>query len=179
MSSLRSVSPQNWTSGLTRPDPGSWRDDIKRISQDQISQSCRRDSSASLRLFPCFLQDPGPMPPSPILGQKPLQLLEIKARGRFGCVWKAQLLGEYVAVKIFPIQVCNVWASSNAPSHATQPPLAGRRPQTDTQLTEVFTRHWGSYLMDQCLYLLLLRVQLLLCLNLNNIFVWFLKWSAD
>lgn len=51
-------------------------------------------------------QDPGPMPPSPILGQKPLQLLEIKARGRFGCVWKAQLLNDYVAVKIFPIQVC-------------------------------------------------------------------------
>uniref|UniRef100_A0A671UCA5 Serine/threonine-protein kinase receptor n=1 Tax=Sparus aurata TaxID=8175 RepID=A0A671UCA5_SPAAU len=76
---------------------------------DQISQSCRRDSSASLRLFPCFLQDPGPMPPSPILGQKPLQLLEIKARGRFGCVWKAQLLGEYVAVKIFPIQDKQSW----------------------------------------------------------------------
>lgn len=51
------------------------------------------------------LQDPGPMPPSPIFGQKPLQLLEIKARGRFGCVWKAQLLNDYVAVKIFPIQV--------------------------------------------------------------------------
>lgn len=51
-------------------------------------------------------QDPGPMPPSPVLGQKPLQLLEIKARGRFGCVWKAQLLNDYVAVKIFPIQVC-------------------------------------------------------------------------
>ncbi|TRY59232.1 hypothetical protein DNTS_014619, partial [Danionella cerebrum] len=49
-------------------------------------------------------QDPGPMPPSPTLIQKPLQLLEIKARGRFGCVWKAQLLNDYVAVKIFPIQ---------------------------------------------------------------------------
>jgi len=45
------------------------------------------------------------MPPSPTLVQKPLQLLEIKARGRFGCVWKAQLLNDYVAVKIFPIQV--------------------------------------------------------------------------
>ncbi|XP_012514631.1 PREDICTED: activin receptor type-2A [Propithecus coquereli] len=49
-------------------------------------------------------QDPGPPPPSPLLGLKPLQLLEVKARGRFGCVWKAQLLNEYVAVKIFPIQ---------------------------------------------------------------------------
>uniref|UniRef100_A0AAR2JSP2 Serine/threonine-protein kinase receptor n=1 Tax=Pygocentrus nattereri TaxID=42514 RepID=A0AAR2JSP2_PYGNA len=49
-------------------------------------------------------QDPGPTPPSPFLGQKPLQLLEVKARGRFSCVWKAQLLSEHVAVKIFPIQ---------------------------------------------------------------------------
>ncbi|MEQ2205512.1 Activin receptor type-2A, partial [Xenoophorus captivus] len=48
--------------------------------------------------------DPGPSPPSPVVGQKPLQLIELKARGRFGCVWKAQLLSDYVAVKIFPIQ---------------------------------------------------------------------------
>lgn len=51
------------------------------------------------------VQDPGPPPPSPLVGLKPLQLLEIKARGRFGCVWKAQLMNDYVAVKIFPIQV--------------------------------------------------------------------------
>ncbi|MEQ2174810.1 Activin receptor type-2A, partial [Goodea atripinnis] len=53
--------------------------------------------------------DPGPMPPSPILAHRPVQLLEVKARGRFGCVWKAQLLSEHVAVKIFPIQgsVCD------------------------------------------------------------------------
>ncbi|XP_027867212.1 activin receptor type-2A isoform X1 [Xiphophorus couchianus] len=54
--------------------------------------------------FHIMVEDPGPSPPSPILGQKPLQLIELKARGRFGCVWKAQLLNEYVAVKIFPIQ---------------------------------------------------------------------------
>ncbi|EMP33950.1 Activin receptor type-2A [Chelonia mydas] len=53
--------------------------------------------------------DPGPPPPSPLMGLKPLQLLEIKARGRFGCVWKAQLLNEYVAVKIFPIQDKQSW----------------------------------------------------------------------
>lgn len=40
------------------------------------------------------------------MGLKPLQLLEIKARGRFGCVWKAQLMNDFVAVKIFPLQVC-------------------------------------------------------------------------
>ncbi|KAM6945867.1 activin receptor type-2A [Aplochiton taeniatus] len=49
-------------------------------------------------------QEPGPSPPSPSTGQKPLQLIEIKASGRFGCVWKARLLSDYVAVKIFPIQ---------------------------------------------------------------------------
>lgn len=54
---------------------------------------------------PCFLQDPNPLPPSPSPRQRPLQLLEVKGRGRFGCVWKAQLLGDIVAVKIFPIQV--------------------------------------------------------------------------
>ncbi|GCC21262.1 hypothetical protein chiPu_0019729, partial [Chiloscyllium punctatum] len=42
--------------------------------------------------------------PSPLEGLKPLQLLEIKARGRFGCVWKARLMNDYVAVKIFPVQ---------------------------------------------------------------------------
>ena len=37
--------------------------------------------------------EPAPLaPPSPELGLRPLQLLEIKARGRFGCVWKAQMI---------------------------------------------------------------------------------------
>ncbi|XP_070583910.1 activin receptor type-2B isoform X3 [Erythrolamprus reginae] len=56
-------------------------------------------------------EDPGPTPPSPTVGLKPLQLLEVKARGRFGCVWKAQLMNEYVAVKIFPIQDKQSWQS--------------------------------------------------------------------
>lgn len=65
---------------------------------------------SSFSLGQCFslMQDPGPPPPSPLVGLKPLQLLEIKARGRFGCVWKAQLMNDYVAVKIFPIQVRRV-----------------------------------------------------------------------
>ncbi|KAM6900482.1 activin receptor type-2B-like [Xenentodon cancila] len=54
-------------------------------------------------------EDPGPPSASPLLGLKPLQLLEVKARGRFGCVWKAQMLNEYVAVKIFPIQNKESW----------------------------------------------------------------------
>ncbi|KAJ8337203.1 hypothetical protein SKAU_G00384230 [Synaphobranchus kaupii] len=54
-------------------------------------------------------EDPSLPPPSPLVGLKPLQLLEIKARGRFGCVWKAQLMNEYVAVKVFPIQDKQSW----------------------------------------------------------------------
>ncbi|MEQ2202098.1 Activin receptor type-2B, partial [Xenoophorus captivus] len=53
--------------------------------------------------------DPDPPPASPLLGLRPLQLLEVKARGRFGCVWKGQILNEYVAVKIFPIQNKESW----------------------------------------------------------------------
>lgn len=54
--------------------------------------------------------EPSPVdPPTPISGMRPLQLLEIKARGRFGAVWKAQMLNEYVAVKVFPLQDKNSW----------------------------------------------------------------------
>ncbi|XP_058036709.1 activin receptor type-2B isoform X2 [Ahaetulla prasina] len=56
-------------------------------------------------------EDPGPPPPSPMVGLKPLQLLEVKARGRFGCVWKAQLMNDFVAVKIFPVQDKQSWQS--------------------------------------------------------------------
>ncbi|KAM7369530.1 hypothetical protein PAMP_010848 [Pampus punctatissimus] len=56
-----------------------------------------------------WVVDPGPPPASPLLGLKPLQLLEVKARGRFGCVWKAQMMNEYMAVKIFPIQNKESW----------------------------------------------------------------------
>ncbi|XP_021164719.2 activin receptor type-2A isoform X1 [Fundulus heteroclitus] len=60
-------------------------------------------------VFHILMEDPGPMPPSPVLGHRPVQLLEVKARGRFGCVWKAQLLSEHVAVKIFPVQERQSW----------------------------------------------------------------------
>jgi len=49
--------------------------------------------------------EPHPLPPpSPTLGTRPIQLIEIKARGRFGAVWKAQYKTELVAVKILSIQ---------------------------------------------------------------------------
>jgi len=47
--------------------------------------------------------------PSPNLCLRPIQLLEIKARGRFGAVWKAQFKNEIVAVKVFPIQDKQSW----------------------------------------------------------------------
>ena len=39
----------------------------------------------------------------------PLQLIELRARGRFGSVWKAQLWENHVAVKIFPLQDKHSW----------------------------------------------------------------------
>ncbi|XP_044261805.1 activin receptor type-2A isoform X2 [Tribolium madens] len=54
--------------------------------------------------------EPHPLPPpSPFLDTRPIQLIEIKARGRFGAVWKAQFKSEEVAVKIFPIQDKQSW----------------------------------------------------------------------
>ncbi|KAG5868840.1 hypothetical protein JTB14_012777 [Gonioctena quinquepunctata] len=58
--------------------------------------------------LPTSEQHPLP-PPSPILDQRPIQLIEIKARGRFGAVWKAKFKTEEVAVKIFPIQDKQSW----------------------------------------------------------------------
>ncbi|XP_066956058.1 activin receptor type-2A-like [Macrobrachium rosenbergii] len=49
------------------------------------------------------------VPPSPPMGLRPIQLKEVKARGRFGAVWKANLHNEVVAVKIFPVQDKNSW----------------------------------------------------------------------
>ena len=48
-------------------------------------------------------------PPTPTLSCRPVQLLEIKARGRFGAVWKGQLNKDMVAVKIFPLQDKQSW----------------------------------------------------------------------
>ncbi|XP_023224669.1 activin receptor type-2A-like [Centruroides sculpturatus] len=47
--------------------------------------------------------------PSPLLGSHPIQLIEVKAQGRFGSVWKARILNVNVAVKIFPPQDKNSW----------------------------------------------------------------------
>lgn len=46
-----------------------------------------------------------PKPSSPFLDKRPIQLIEVKARGRFGDVWRALFKEEEVAVKVFPVQV--------------------------------------------------------------------------
>lgn len=52
-----------------------------------------------------------PPSPSPDTGMRPIQLVEIKARGRFGAVWKANYKSDVVAVKVFPIQDKQSWMS--------------------------------------------------------------------
>lgn len=42
---------------------------------------------------------------------RPIQLLEPKARGRFGAVWRAQLKPDEVAVKVFPLQDKESWVT--------------------------------------------------------------------
>jgi len=54
-------------------------------------------------------EDTPASPPTPTLTHRPVQLLEIKARGRFGAVWKGQLAKDMVAVKIFPLQDKQSW----------------------------------------------------------------------
>lgn len=53
-----------------------------------------------------------PCPPSPMPHCEALQslkLVEVKARGRYGAVWKAMLGEGYVAVKVFPLQDKASW----------------------------------------------------------------------
>lgn len=40
---------------------------------------------------------------------RPIHLVEMKARGRFGAVWRAQLKQDEIAVKIFPMQDKDSW----------------------------------------------------------------------
>lgn len=42
---------------------------------------------------------------SPILNNRPIELVEVKAHGCYGVVWKALHKKDTVAVKIFPPQV--------------------------------------------------------------------------
>jgi hypothetical protein len=75
---------------------------------DEVCSPCYFSLVSILRAYFFQLPTTEPMaihPPSPTLTTSPVQLIEIKARGRFGAVWKGQLKTETVAVKIFPLQV--------------------------------------------------------------------------
>ncbi|XP_017143445.1 activin receptor type-2B [Drosophila miranda] len=50
---------------------------------------------------------------SPLLSNRPIQLLEQKASGRFGDVWQGKLLSQDVAVKIFRMQEKESWTTEN------------------------------------------------------------------
>ncbi|XP_074652321.1 activin receptor type-2B-like [Tubulanus polymorphus] len=68
----------------------------------------RKSRDSYLQAIP--ISDPTPLAPStPLLGLRPIQLIEVKARGRFGAVWKAQCAGDVVAVKIFPLSDKQSW----------------------------------------------------------------------
>ncbi|XP_071491101.1 activin receptor type-2A-like [Diadema antillarum] len=67
---------------------------------------CRRHRYHSLIAIPTVEPTPSPLTTLP-----PIQLIEIKARGRFGAVWKGSCLNDIVAVKVFPIQDRNSWAN--------------------------------------------------------------------
>jgi len=54
-------------------------------------------------------EDAPASPPTPTLTHRPVEFLEIKARGRFGAVWKGQVGKDMVAVKIFPLQDKQSW----------------------------------------------------------------------
>ncbi|XP_022904436.1 activin receptor type-2A [Onthophagus taurus] len=57
-------------------------------------------------------EDPGIFPSdTSYQGLLPVQLVEIKARGRFGAVWKGKNKSDEVAVKIFPAQDKQSWST--------------------------------------------------------------------
>lgn len=73
---------------------------------------CRRYHYTSLVSIQTSEPSPLTTPLTPTATDfQPLQLIEVKARGRFGAVWKAQMNSRYVAVKVFPLQDRQSWIS--------------------------------------------------------------------
>lgn len=63
--------------------------------------------------FPTRVYEEEPLntipPPSPELGVRPIQLVEVISQGQFGTVWKADYLQDAVAVKKFPFAHKSAW----------------------------------------------------------------------
>lgn len=63
--------------------------------------------------FPTRILEEEPLnsipPPSPELGVRPIQLIEVISQGQFGTVWKADYLEDAVAVKVFPMAHKTAW----------------------------------------------------------------------
>lgn len=63
--------------------------------------------------FPTRILDEEPLnptpPPSPELGFRPIQRVEVISQGQFGTVWKADYLEDVVAVKVFPMAHKTAW----------------------------------------------------------------------
>lgn len=72
---------------------------------------------------------------------RPIQLLELKARGRFGAVWRAQLKPDEVAVKIFPLQDKESWVTEQGIFNVSSDTIIfdfDRRRRTRNQKTTSF-----------------------------------------
>lgn len=49
-----------------------------------------------------------------LMEHRPINLLELKARGRFGAVWRGELSPGEVAVKVFPLKEKESWLTEHS-----------------------------------------------------------------
>ena len=91
-----------------------------------------------------------------------VQLIELRARGRFGCVWKAQLLTDYVAVKIFPLQDKQSWLTEQEIYNLPQM-------SHDNALRSWAVFHFSGFCLFVCVCVCVFFSFFFLCLIVNGI----------